>query len=192
LILLDRDGVLNRIIVNAEQGTIDSPLAVDQVEIFPYVPGALAKLCSAGYRLAIVTNQPAWAKGKTTQENLEKVHARVVEGVQTAGARIASSHICFHRSEDGCSCRKPKTGLLEDAFRQAGEKPGEDSWMIGDGVMDLQAGKALGLRTAFVARQKADVMRLLDEYGVQPTLWVDNIDDFANQLIASEKGEKNG
>jgi D-glycero-D-manno-heptose 1,7-bisphosphate phosphatase len=175
--------------VNAEHGTIDSPLAVDQVDVFPFVPRALKSLNDAGYALSIVSNQPAWAKGKTTKENLEKVHARVVEAAESAGARISSSHICFHRSEDGCRCRKPKPGLLEDAFLQNNVKPSEASWMIGDGVTDLQAGKALGLKTAFVARKKSDVLRMLDECGVQPTLWVNNVEDFAAQLTVAEKGE---
>src|SRR4051812_19021666 len=116
LIVLDRDGVLNRVIVDPEHGTIDSPLHPDQVEILPGVPGALLRLNQAGYGLSLASNQPASAKGKTTRKNLEDVHEKVVRLVQGDGGRILSSHICFHRAEDGCGCRKPKTGLLKDAF----------------------------------------------------------------------------
>src|SRR5260370_22613455 len=107
LILLDRDGVLNRVVVDPEHGTIDSPLHPDQVDVFPWVPEALLRLQRAGFGLAIVSNQPAASKGKTTRENLERVQARVLAEAQRAGARIASSHLCFHRSEYGCSRRKP-------------------------------------------------------------------------------------
>src|SRR5215469_5534383 len=116
LILLDRDGVLNRVVVDPEHGTIDSPLHPDQVEVFPWVPEALLRLGRAGFALAIVSNQPAAAKGKTTRSNLERVQSRVLAEAESAGARIASSHFCFHRAEDGCDCRKPKTGLLQEAF----------------------------------------------------------------------------
>src|SRR5713101_5169445 len=97
LILLDRDGVLNRLVVDAEHGTIDSPLHPDQVEVPGGAAEALAQLTQAGYGVAIVTNQPAWAKKKTTRRNLEAVHEAVLAGVTRLGGRVLSSHICFHR-----------------------------------------------------------------------------------------------
>jgi histidinol phosphatase-like enzyme len=66
LVILDRDGVLNAMVVDAEHGTIDSPLHPSQVEVFPWVPRALARLAGLGFGLAIASNQPAAAKGKTT------------------------------------------------------------------------------------------------------------------------------
>lgn len=162
---------------------MDSPLSENQVHLLPEVPSAVAKLTESGYCIAIITNQPAWAKGKTTKDNLERVHAKVLQEVQALGGRIASSHICYHRHEDDCGCRKPRTGLLEEAFRQNGFSTHENVWMVGDGVTDIQAGQAMGLRTAFVARRKSDVIRLLEEQGVQPTLWVDNLSDFVHTLI---------
>lgn len=182
LILLDRDGVLNRVVVDPEHGTIDSPLHPDQVKVFPWVANALLDLQRAGFGLAIVTNQPAVSKGKTTLENLERVHARVVAEVQQAGARIASSHICFHRVEDGCRCRKPNTGLLEDAFAR---NPGFDrasSWMVGDGVFDIEAGSRLSLRTAFLGPRKCDACRVFEDARLSPTIWVSNLADFATAL----------
>src|SRR5258708_31063042 len=143
-------------IVDPEQGTIDSPLHPDQVEIISSVPEALSQLTRAGYGLAIASNQPAAAKGKTTRENLEKVHARVLELAQRQGGRILSSHICYHRSEDRCACRKPRTGLLEEAFQRHASYTRETSWMVGDGVPDMQAGQPFCLPTAPVAKPKTD------------------------------------
>src|SRR5260370_36516534 len=116
LILLDRDGVLNRLVVDPEHGTVDSPLHPSQVALLPGVVEALAQLTEAGYGLAVVTNQPAWAKNKTTRDNVEDVHRAVVAGATRLGGRILSSHMCLHRAEDGCACRKPKAGLLQEAF----------------------------------------------------------------------------
>ena len=117
LILLDRDGVLNSVVIDSEHGTIDSPLHPDQVQVYAWVPLSLKKLMDLGYGLAIVTNQPSAAKKKTTRANLEAVHRRVLSEAQREGGRILSSHICFHRAEDDCLCRKPRTGLLEEAWQ---------------------------------------------------------------------------
>jgi D-glycero-D-manno-heptose 1,7-bisphosphate phosphatase len=162
LLILDRDGVLNRHTVDPEQGTIDSPMHERQVEVSPEVPAALARLARLGYTLCIATNQPAAAKGKTTLANLEAVHARVVREVEAGGARIASSHLCFHRAEDHCPCRKPKTGLLEAAFAANPGATREGSWMVGDGVTDVEAGQALGLSTAFIGKRRCDACGILE------------------------------
>lgn len=179
LILLDRDGVLNRVVVDPEHGTIDSPLHPDQVDVFPWVPTALLRLQRRGFALAIVTNQPGASKGKTTRENLERVHERVLAEAQRAGARIASSHFCFHRAEDGCPCRKPGTALLEEAFAR---NPGFDraeSWMVGDGVTDIEAGARLSLRTAFLGPRKCDACRIFDDRRLLPTIWAADLGDLA-------------
>lgn len=186
LVILDRDGVLNAHTVDAEQGTIDSPLHPRQVRILDGVPEALAQLNRLGFGLAIASNQPAAAKGKTTYENLRAVHSAVVAGVETRGARILSSHLCFHRSEDCCACRKPRPGLLAEAFAQNPGFAQGSSWMVGDGVTDVQAGRALGLRTVFVATRRCDACAILkDEV---PDYWGSLI-TFASWL-ASEAGAK--
>jgi histidinol-phosphate phosphatase family protein len=181
---LDRDGVLNKLIVDREQGTVDSPLHPDQVELLPGVPEALNRLNRAGYGLAIVTNQPSFAKGKTTRENLAKTQMRVVELAQKAGAVILSSHICYHRSEDDCSCRKPRIGLLEEAFAKNNGYSKGGSWIVGDGVTDIQAGHTFGLQTAMVSRHKVETASVLKEKGLTPTLWVEDLGDFCDQLLS--------
>jgi D-glycero-D-manno-heptose 1,7-bisphosphate phosphatase len=183
LILLDRDGVLNRLVVDAEHGTIDSPLHPSQVQMLPGVPESLARLTTAGYGLAVVTNQPAWAKKKTTRENLEAVHQTVLAEATRLGARILSSHMCLHRSEDDCDCRKPRPGMLRDAFDRSPEFDIGQSWMVGDGVTDVQAGAALGLRTAFLGPHKCDACKIMEERGLQPTAWLADLVAFTTYLL---------
>ena len=166
-------------VVDPEQGTVNSPLHPDQVVLRPGVAGALRDLEAAGFTLAIVTNQPASAKGTTTKQNLEKTHERVLSLLAEQGAKVSASYICFHRSEDACSCRKPKTGLLEQAWAA---HPGLDratSWMVGDGITDVQAGQTFGVKTAFIGARKTDAMNLMAEKGVQPTLWCGGLPDVA-------------
>ena len=183
VLLMDRDGVLNQIVVDPEQGTIGSPLHPDQVQVFPWLPQVLLRLHHAGWRLAVVSNQPAAAKGQTTMDNLQRTHARVMEIAQSAGAELRS-FVCWHKSEDACRCRKPRTGLLEDALRELGEgvEPGA-CWMVGDGVTDVQAGVALHLQTAFLGAQKCDACQVFRVRGVYPTQWASNLQEFAATLL---------
>lgn len=174
-------------VVDPEQGTIDSPLYPDQVQMIAGVPAALRQLYDAGYDFSIVTNQPAASKGKTTLANLQKVHERVLELAQSGGARILSSHICFHKSEDHCACRKPKTLLLEQALAQHSvQVPGspylENIWMVGDGVTDIQAGAALGLKTAFLGPEKCDAYKVFQQRKVLPTFWGKDLVGFLSYL----------
>jgi histidinol-phosphate phosphatase family protein len=183
LILLDRDGVLNTLVVNPEHGTIDSPLHPDQVELIEGAAEAVSCLTAEGYGLAIVTNQPAAAKKKTTRINLERVHEKILAGVTRLGGRILSSHICFHRAEDGCSCRKPRTGLLEAALAQRPAQERNGAWMVGDGVTDVQAGAALGLRTAFLGPRKCDACKILSRCELNPTWWGPDLAAFTAYLL---------
>ncbi len=129
----------------------DSPMRVSEVDVFPWVPSSLRALNDAGFGLCIATNQPAAAKGKTTRADLDEVHATVIAACERAGAKILSSHICFHRAEDGCACRKPKPGLLEAAFEANPDFTRAGSWMVGDRPVDVLAGAAAGLATAFLS-----------------------------------------
>lgn len=184
IVFLDRDGVLNAVRVDPEHGTIDSPLHPSQVEVFPWVPDALAGIAGLGYTLAIVTNQPSSAKGKTTRKNLEDVHARIVEIAQSSGAVIATSEICFHRAEDGCTCRKPAPGMLDAAFLTLGGKTKNDVWMVGDGVTDVEAGVRFGAKTAFLGPRKCDACKVLESRSLTPTFWGKNLKEFKDFLAS--------
>lgn len=187
MILLDRDGVLNRLVVDPEHGTVDSPLHPAQVEVFPFVAEALARLTDAGYGLAIVTNQPAWAKGKTTRANLEAVHAAVLAAVTTVGGKIVSSHMCLHRAEDNCDCRKPRTGLLRAALAMQPDADPASSWMVGDGITDVEAGTTLGLHTAFLGPRKCDACKIMEERALKPTYWGPDLAAFTEYLTSRDR-----
>ncbi len=185
LLLLDRDGVLNEMVVDEEHGTVDSPMNIDQVKIIKGVPAALFKLQEMGFGLTIVTNQPAAAKKKTTMKNLEAVHSKIVGLVELEGAKILSSHICYHTSEMGCNCRKPKTGLLEQAFEANSSDLTEvaqakaRSLMVGDGMTDVLAGVRMGVKTAFLGPKKCDHCKVFENLQVKPDFWVSSLVELA-------------
>jgi len=184
LIVLDRDGVLNRTIPNPAEPRPDSPLRVDEVALYPWVPAILRALTDAGFGLVIASNQPAAAKGKASRASLEAVHQAVLDEAQSDGGVILSSHICFHRAEDRCDCRKPRPGLLREAFAR---NPGfvlAASWMVGDRAVDVQAGAAFGLQTALLPGDAlADELRALAPGSVQPSFCGRDLRDFAEFLL---------
>jgi D-glycero-D-manno-heptose 1,7-bisphosphate phosphatase len=185
LLVLDRDGVLNALIPNPAEPRPDSPMRAAEVSVFPWVPAALRDLTLAGYGLVVASNQPAWAKGKTTRQELEAAHARVLDEAQSLGGVILSSHICYHRAEDGCGCRKPAVGLLEEAFARHPEFAVELSWMVGDRAPDVIAGAAFGLETALVGEGGAGERAVLQAQGVTPSFQGRDLSDFVRFLIVS-------
>ncbi len=188
MIILDRDGVINRLVVDPEQGTVNSPLHPSQVKLVPGAGEAIAMLNQAGHRVSIATNQPAAAKGTTTMANLEAVHAKVLELVRADGGSVSSSHICFHKSEDKCLCRKPATGLLEQALGDISPANLKDTWMVGDGITDIEAGSALKLNTAYIGPKRSDHLAMLEERDLKPTQFFASLMDFAQWLV-QQKGK---
>ena len=192
LIVLDRDGVLNRTVPNPAEARPDSPLRAPEVAVFPWVPAALRRLHAAGFGLVVASNQPAAAKGKATREALAEVHRLIIAAAEGAGAVILSSHVCYHRAEDGCACRKPATGLLEAAFARHAGFARESSWMVGDRATDVLAGAALGVRTALLHGAGADgaawlaaETAALAARQVQPFYCGTDLRDFADHLLGA-------
>ncbi len=150
LIVCDRDGIINNIIYHSDTGNIDSPMSINEIKVFPWVPEILKQLCDLGFNIVIATNQPAAAKGKILYNILYNIHDYIINIAKSKGALILNSYICVHRSEDNCDCRKPKTGLLQKAFKDYPEYLIENSWMIGDRSTDILAGHNYGLQTALL------------------------------------------
>lgn len=183
LIVLDRDGVLNRLLANPAEPRPDSPMRAAEVAVFEWVPGVLRDLTAAGYGLVVASNQPAWAKGKTTRADLDAAHAEVLRLATAEGGVVLSSHICFHRAEDGCACRKPATGLLEEAFTRHAQYAREASWMVGDRAPDVLAGAAFGLQTALLAEADSPELADLAARGVRPSFHAPDLRHFARFLL---------
>lgn len=183
LIILDRDGIINKLLLRPN-GEWDSPMTIEEVEIFPWVPKVLKKINDMDYGLCIATNQPSGAKGKTTIENLQKVHNYIVTKIESEGAKILSSHICFHKADDLCKCRKPKAGLLRAAFKENYEDF-TDGWMVGDRATDIMAGDSLKLQTAWLGPDREynkNDQELLDKNKIIPSYKGNDLRDFLISL----------
>ncbi len=160
-VFLDRDGVINEIVWNEDIEQLDSPLCVSQFRFLPNVLEGLKKIQEKGYYIFVITNQPAAAKGKTTYERLYDINTYMVTELARQGIHIEEVEMCTHRSEDGCACRKPKTGLI-DLVVDKYQIDMEHSVMIGDSYTDILCGRSAGTRTALIGGLKCDVCSKLE------------------------------
>lgn len=119
-------------------------------------PEALRAMAAAGYELVVVSNQSGVARGYFDASALEPMRRRLDELAAEAGARFAGCHFCPHHPEGSvaayrvsCDCRKPGPGMLLQAAGELRLDLGS-SWMVGDILDDMEAGRAAGVRTILI------------------------------------------
>jgi D-glycero-D-manno-heptose 1,7-bisphosphate phosphatase len=140
-VFLDRDGTLVR-----ETGYLSDPEAL---ELLPGVGLALRNLVEAGIPLVVVSNQSGVGRGMFTSADVHAIMARLRQRLRAHGVEISAIYYCPHRPEEGCPCRKPRTGLLERAAEDL-HLSLADSVMIGDKRIDAAAGRRAGGRGVLV------------------------------------------
>ncbi len=146
-VFLDRDGTLIR-----DTGYISK---CSDVEILVGVFQGLRLFREKGYRLHIVSNQSGVPRGKTSMLEFQEVESFVNETFRTKDITFDSHNYCFHLPADGCKCRKPKPGLLEQVSKKYEiEKP--KSVMLGNSDVDLEAAKCFGIRFWKIGTDKND------------------------------------
>ena len=180
-VFLDRDGVINELVYYPEQGIIDSPFTAGQFRLLPGVGEAIKKLRAIGYRVILVSNQPGIAKGNLSEETFEGIRKKMEEELAKEGAFLDGEYYCFHHPEakverlkTKCECRKPKPGLLLQAAQDM-DIDLSQSWMIGDGLTDVQAGKEAGCRTILLGKMKCELCHLMDEENARPDAICSNL-----------------
>ena len=141
-VFLDRDGVLNEVVVC--KGRPYPPRDVAKLVITQGAGAALEKLNSEGFLLIVVTNQPDIARGKANRADVNKINAQL-----STILPLDAIEVCEHDDKDKCGCRKPKPGMILGAA----EKFGVDlasSFMVGDRWRDIEAGRRAGCRTILI------------------------------------------
>lgn len=152
-VFLDRDGVINHNVYYADTGEWESPRKVADFALMEGVLAALASLQRAEFLLFVVSNQPSFAKGKTSLADLRAIHNEMQHMLSASGIQLTEAYYCFHHPEGTvpelagpCECRKPSPHFLLAAACDYGiELP--SSWMIGDRDTDIECGQAAGVQT---------------------------------------------
>lgn len=142
-VFLDRDGVINR----GRPGYVRTPA---QFEFLPRALDGMRILQDAGWRLVLVTNQDATGWKLVPERQLARIHEAMLRRLRKEGLEFAEIYYCPHHVLSDCACRKPRPGMLLAAARDLGVNP-RTAWMVGDKSLDVQAGRAFGCRTAWVA-----------------------------------------
>lgn len=141
---LDRDGVLME-----DRGYVARP---DDVHLLPGTGAALRRLRQANYLLIVVTNQSGIGRGMFDEVALQDVHLRLTMLLAAEGVALDAIYHCPHVPDAHCTCRKPLPGLLHRAMSRH-RIDRATSFMVGDKLSDIAAGKAAGLgRTYLIGR----------------------------------------
>ena len=140
-VVLDRDGT-----IVIERNYLSDP---DQVELIPGVASGLRQLRQMGLKLAVVTNQSGVGRGFFDTLQLDRIHQRMCQLLETEGVRLDGIYTCPHTPEEGCECRKPRTDLIERAAADLAFEL-RDSFVIGDKPCDIELGRRVGATTFLV------------------------------------------
>lgn len=142
---LDRDGTLN--VKPADGEYVEHP---GSLELLPGAAEAVRTLNRAGIWTGIVTNQRGVSLGRMSIENLEAVHQRLTYLLGQHGACLDAIYTCPH-GVDECDCRKPRPGMLLQAQSDFPALDFAQAAIVGDSPSDIQAGRALGLKTILLS-----------------------------------------
>ncbi len=147
LVILGRDGILNEY----REGHVTVP------EEWTALPGALeavSRINHAGWHAVVATNQSGIGRGMIDMAVVNAVHAHMNQQMTAQGARIDAVFFCPHTSEDNCSCRKPKPGMLLEIGRRYGVDLSQVP-VVCDTLRDLLAAQAAGCEPHLVQTGRA-------------------------------------
>lgn len=152
LIILDRDGIIN-------QDSLQYIKSPDEFVLLPGSVQAIARLSTAGYRVAVATNQSGVARGLYDEAQLTAIHAKMIAAVQAVGGVIDVIEYCPHMPDSGCLCRKPKPGLLHNIAKRY-DCSLTNVPFVGDRVSDIQTAIAAGAKPIMVLSSMTDKIGL--------------------------------
>ena len=181
LVILDRDGVIN-------QDSDDFVKTPDEWIPIDGSIGAIAKLSTAGFTVAVATNQSGIGRKLLDKPALDAMHHRLRTLVKDVGGDVDRIVYCPHHPDDGCDCRKPAPGLYQKLSRQYGV-PLDGIPIVGDSERDLVAARAVNARPILVltgngVKTSAD----LQQRGEEIETFAD-LDAVASALIAETRNK---
>ena len=181
-VFLDRDGTLN-----PDPGYIGSP---DQFELFPGVATALARLTRAGARLVVVTNQSGVGRGLFSAADLDAIHVKLRRLLLDAGVTLDAIYVCPHHPDARCACRKPETGMVDQAVREL-EIDLSRSYLIGDHAKDMELAKRVGAKRVWVTTSEHGA-GALSESGEDAAVVVPSLENAVTWILADAGANERG
>jgi D-glycero-D-manno-heptose 1,7-bisphosphate phosphatase len=140
-VFLDRDGTINE-----EMGYINH---LSRFRLLPGSAEAIALLNQAGLKVVVATNQSGVARKYFPASLIGQVHGLMIELLAQHKARVEAIYVCQHAPDEGCSCRKPRPGLLHQAAA-ALHLDLDRSYVVGDRFHDIQLAAKVGAKGILV------------------------------------------
>ena len=178
-VFFDRDGTIN------ENAPGDYVLRLDDLVMVEGAPDSVARLCRAGFKVIIVTNQSAIGRGWLAGEDHDEIMRYVCWRIEQAGGKVAGVYTCPHAPDAGCDCRKPAVGLVEAALRDHPDIDVPASFFVGDSPDDMELARDVGLRSVYVLsghgrhRQKE-----LERRGLTPEAILAGVNEAVDYVVA--------
>jgi D-glycero-D-manno-heptose 1,7-bisphosphate phosphatase len=188
-VFLDRDGTLN-----VEVDYIRTP---DELQIIEGAAKAVRKLNEHGIITCVISNQSGIARGFLTEADLIPIHAKLREELLREGAKLGGIYYCPHHPTAGiapynveCECRKPKPGMLQQGARELNIAL-QRSFVVGDSVVDMQAGNAVDAATILVQTGYGrKSLQTCNEQNIPISFVADSIVEAVDFILDNVKGDR--
>ncbi len=167
-VFLDRDGTINE-----EMGYINH---IERFHLLPQSAQAIRLLNQYGWKVVVITNQSGVARGYFPESLIHQVHQKMKDHLREEGAYLDAIYYCPHHPDVGfppyrqkCQCRKPATGLIEQAVKDL-DLDLARSYVVGDRGMEIEFGHRVGAKTILVLTGygKGEWQYCRNQWNVQP------------------------
>ena len=149
-VFIDRDGTIAKDVHYCRRP--------EDFVLFHNTAKAIKMLNQTGFKVIVITNQSAVARGYTTEKTLSKIHQKMEEELAKEGAWVDGIYYCPHHPDDNCECRKPKPKLVLEAARDFNIDL-KESFVVGDLWMDIDLGKKVGCKTILVGNSPSSEVK---------------------------------
>ncbi len=168
-IFLDRDGTLIE--------EVNFLHRVEDLRFFEYTDESVKLLKENGFLVIITTNQSGIGRQVYSESQMHEVHQAIQNDLTE---KIDAFYFCPHLPNEGCSCRKPRLGMIKQACQDF-EIDLENSWMIGDKVLDVELGFNAKLKTALVLTGYGE--NHVEKLSKQPDLVAKNLMEAVAEIL---------
>lgn len=180
VVFIDRDGVINEFPGQGKYVT-----GPGEFRLLPGSAQAIRKLNEHGFRVFVISNQQGLAKGLYSQRDLDAITRKMINELKKKKAVVDGVYYCTHLSQDNCLCRKPKTGLLEQACSDFRIRPGS-GFLVGDSMIDVETALAMKIKSVLVLSGREKISGR-DSWPHQPDFIFDNLLLAAHYICAHAK-----
>jgi len=152
---LDRDGTINKSCWSPDEDGYEHWLGSAEPELLPGTLEGMRYLKSRGYELIIITNQYPIGEGQVTQAFYDSYMEKLLRMLREGGAEVLDVFFCPHRRDEGCSCCKPRPGMIRQALQKYPDIDMSQSFFAGDSAADEGIAAACSLPFYGVGRDCA-------------------------------------